>query len=227
MFSIFKRSYTIDDLNEFNRYYTINRSKFSIAIIDDEEFPYLKVIRDHGYQATKFDDITSTKQLVEYDIIICDVRDVGKSFGSKYEGGHLIQEISKNLPHKYLIAYSGSVFNPEYNKFFSLCDESVMKKGIDINDIINMLDRAIKSITNPTYQWKKTRAILEESGISSKEIANIESKYIKALVSRKTRILERKINKISASPIGKNDNIKLILNSLALFTGSLISNLSK
>ncbi|WP_420574636.1 hypothetical protein [Kordia sp.] len=225
MFSIFRKKYTIEDLVTVTDSYSMRRSSVNVAVIDDKEFPYLRILREHDYKITKFDDINSINQLANYDIIICDIRGVGKNFGSKYQGGHLIQEISKKFPHKYLIAYSGSVFKTDYNQFFKLCDESVMK-GKDVNDMVNLLDRASKEVRNPIYQWKKTRTVLENNKMPSDQIATIEKRFISSIMRRKIKIFEATIADYSTKSIS-NDSISLVLNSLAVFSGTLISNITK
>lgn len=219
-----RTNYTLDNLKQFSDSYTVKRHLLNVAVIDDEDFPYLQVLRQHDFRVTKFDDIQSVDQLSNFEIILCDIRGVGKSFGSKYGGGHLIEEISKKSPHKYLIAHSGSTFKTDFNKFFRLCDESVMK-GVDVNEMVNLLDRAAKAVNDPIYQWKKTRTALENNKVASDQISKFEQYYISSIVKRKSRKLEKEINKFSRKPIS-NETANRMLSSLALFSASLVSNLT-
>jgi hypothetical protein len=47
------------------------RSKFRIAVIDDEEFTPIAYLRRHGYDVTHFSDIDSIETIERFAIILC------------------------------------------------------------------------------------------------------------------------------------------------------------
>lgn len=119
--------------------------------------------------------------MVKFDIIICDIQGVGKNFGSKYEGGHLIKEINNKYPLKYLVAFSGKSFDMTYNQFFSLCD-TVMQKHADISEWTGCLDKATINLSDPIYIWKKARKMLLENQEDLNLVSKLEQAYLKSIV---------------------------------------------
>ncbi|HMG16869.1 MAG TPA: hypothetical protein VK590_15540 [Saprospiraceae bacterium] len=179
----FRKNYTIKDLQEIITLIGVNRDNFRIAIIDDQKIGLIKSLRQHSYRIDHFNDVINFDVLAKYDIIICDIQGVGKSLGSKYEGGHLIKEIRNFYPLKYIIAFSGKSFDVSYNKFFRLCDD-VMGKYVDVTSWTMCLDMAMKNINNPIYIWNKTRHLLLKGNIDIDTISKVEKGYIKAIIKR-------------------------------------------
>lgn len=73
------------------------RPRIRLLIIDDDDFPYMECLRRHGYSPTHVKDIDNIIDVEPYEIILCDIQGVGKKFGSRFEGAHLISEIKKKL----------------------------------------------------------------------------------------------------------------------------------
>src|SRR4051794_31715072 len=92
---------SINDLKGHNREFTANdRSRVEIAVIDDQEFPYLELLTRHGFRLRHFKDIDDIQAIHAYPIVLCDIKGVGKHFQSRYEGAHLISEFRKRYPAK-------------------------------------------------------------------------------------------------------------------------------
>src|SRR4051812_32693639 len=121
-FIIFGRPKQVSDLKD----HTINhsagslRSQIPILVVDDQEFPYLEVLRQHGFNLTFFNDISDVRQVNNFPVVVCDIKGVGKSFKSKYEGAHVIAEIKKYFPTKILIAFTAHMFDSSFNKYFAM-----------------------------------------------------------------------------------------------------------
>ncbi|MCG3164484.1 MAG: hypothetical protein POELPBGB_00238 [Bacteroidia bacterium] len=224
MLNIFKKHYKLEDISFIGNSVQINRSSIKIAVIEDNIFENLEQLRTHNFNITIFSDIENLNTLLDFEVIISDIRGVGKHFGSKLEGAHLIQEIHNKYPNKYLIAYSASTFNPTYNQYFKLCDETKRKSG-DVNDWVKSLDSAIKNIKDPLYQWEKTRQILIKNRVAIDVISNLERAYIKSFLKKKSKYLIKEAEEsksISDSPV-----VKIAIESITSFSASLISNLIK
>jgi hypothetical protein len=88
----------------------ILKQKTHIAVIDDEPFHRLEQLRTHGFNITELGDIKAIDQVGSYPIVVCDIKGVGKAFGSPLEGAHVLSEIRKTYPDKYLITFSGATF---------------------------------------------------------------------------------------------------------------------
>jgi len=191
---IWRKKYELTELNDIVNSVNIVRDETRIAIIDDQNIALIPRIKKHNYNITHFKDIENLNDLLKFNIIICDIQGVGKKFGSKYEGAHLISEIKKEFPLKYVIAFSGKSFDPTYNKFFKICDD-VMQKGSDINDWVDCLDLAIKNYINPIYNWESARRVFLEHNISLEEISKLEQAFIKTIMKNDITVYNKILHK--------------------------------
>lgn len=191
---IWNKKYELSELQKFMNSIKIDRDDYKIAIIDDQNIILIGKLKSHNFNVTHFKDVDNIHELKKYNIIICDIQGVGKKLGSKYEGAHLISEIKKEFPLKYLIAFSGKSFDPTYNKFFILCDD-VMQKGSDIKDWVECLDLAIKNNLDPIYNWEIARKVLLQQKTPLDKLSKIEQAYIKAILKNDTSYYNRLIAK--------------------------------
>ena len=219
---IFNKNYSLSDLENIKDQLRIKRSDYKIIVIEDKVFDYIEELRRHDFNIVLYDDIRNLSIISEFDIIVSDIKGVGKYLGSKLEGAHLIQEIHKRYPNKYLISYSVSRFDPTYNSYFSLCDLS-LKKGIDLNEWVNIFDQAIDRINDPIYQWDKTRKILIDNKVSLDTVSKLEKVYIKSVVKKKPEIFTKETKKISL----KSETSKIVFESISYFAATLISKFIK
>ena len=157
MYIIIGSPKTIRDLNGLtNLNIGEMRKKTRIAVIDDEPFAKRNILASHDYQIKEIGDLKDINAVSDYPIILCDIKGVGLHFASKYEGGHLIEEINKFYPNKVIIAYTGERFDPTFNRFFQIADRSI-KKDADNDDWENVLDDSLRIANDPIEQWKKIR----------------------------------------------------------------------
>lgn len=196
------------------------RSKLPIAIIDDEKFAYAELLRNLHFIITELGDIKDIKAVSEYEIVLCDIRGVGKAFGGAAQGGHVIHEIKLQYPYKYVIAYTAYTFDMNFQRYFDLCD-STIKKDADTEDWSKVLDRAIEEMFDPIKKWIRIRTILLKKGIELYDVFKLEQAYIKAISSKEPNLI-----KLAAEKIVSPDNtilLKLIGETLALFVEKLIA----
>lgn len=201
----------------------INRSKarslVSVAVIDDQDFKYLDTLKQHKYNIVKFDDIDDLTKIEPYDIIICDIKGVGKSFDSKFEGGHLIKEIKLRYPEKILVAYSGSKFDPTFQRFLKYSD-TTMSKNADSSEWSDKLDRSAEFFWNPKLRWNRIRLILLDRDVELGMILRLEQAYIKAVTLGKKDLVLEEIEKLGDL---KNDKIiKELITNLSIYVGKYI-----
>jgi hypothetical protein len=159
----------------------IRRHTVAICIIDDEKFVYLDLLIKHDFNIREIGDINDIKAVESYDIVLCDIKGVGKHFGSQFEGGHIIEEIKKLYPSKVLVAYSGQQFDPTFNKYYQLSDFCV-KKDINSDEWIEILDQSIKLIQDPVVQWKKIRENIIKLDISSYHLLKLEDEFVNKIM---------------------------------------------
>lgn len=188
---IFKKPKTIQSLHPPKVNPAKVRPNIQIAVIDDEPFPYMDILRQHRYNITKMDDLAEIQFVESYQIVICDIKGVGKAFGSRKEGAHLIEEMRKLYPAKVLIAYTGHTFDASYNGFFQMCDMT-LKKDIDSDDWVERLDEAIKIATDPKKRWMKIRDYLLEHNIPITTVAELEDEYV-SIIEKKQENFSSKV----------------------------------
>ncbi|MHB1274168.1 MAG: hypothetical protein ACYCZD_15655 [Rhodanobacter sp.] len=154
-----------------------------IAVIDDQPFSKIDVLRNHKFNITELGDIRSVDQVAEYSIIVCDIRGVGKSLSSDLEGAHLAAEIRKTYPDKYLISYSGAQFDITYNDPLRSVDASIAKDA-PTEQWVAVLERGLETVTNPRERWVRLRRNLLDRGVEVHEVFDLEQGFIKAIEKR-------------------------------------------
>lgn len=188
------------------------RRQIEILVIDDEEFTVGKKLEANNFHLTYKKDISNIKDVSEYQIILCDIRGVGVELDTKYEGAFIIKEIKINYPTKQVVAYTGSNYDASYNDFLRYADE-IVKKGLDAEEWIDILDEEIDKCIDPIYQWKKIRFKLLENGASILDVAKLESAYVAAVKKKSFDDFEHLANRMS--PQG-SAFIKDLLSSAAI-----------
>ncbi len=212
MYFIIGKPHSIFDLNgHFETDVNKNRKETSIGIIDDEIFPKTNTLRNHDFNIRELGDINDIKATLAYQIVLCDIKGVGKSFGSVFEGGHIIEEIHKYYPNKVIIAYTGERLDPTYNKYLSIADQ-ILSKDTKDDEWINILDDALEIVHNPIEQWRKARKRLLELSISSNDLMRVEDIFVESHL-KKSNLFEK--NKYVN--IMKSDIKAVILNIAASF----------
>jgi hypothetical protein len=88
------------------------RDTVKIAVVDDQPFSPEQNLRNAGFRVDSIGDIKNIEELEPYQIILCDLQGVGAHFDSKYQGGFIINEIKRNYPEKFVIAYTGGSLDP-------------------------------------------------------------------------------------------------------------------
>ena len=131
---------------------SVERRGTRIAVIDDEPFTRAAALRASGFDLIELGDIRSIESVSSYSVIICDIRGVGATFESKFEGAHVISEIRKIFPDKYLIAFTGMTYDATYNDKLAKADVSATK-DIDTEAWTQILENGIREVTDPTRRW--------------------------------------------------------------------------
>lgn len=193
MFSILKKPLDISSVTQdaLSRI-AIDRTKVKILVIDNVPFAYFDILRRHHYDITKWDNINDIRSVSEYEVILSDIKDVGQTLSPILQGAHVIQEIRKMFPAKYIIAYSSHTFEPEYNMYFGYADK-IARKDYDSDDWINDLDEAISICTNPIEMWEriKKRLIAKKTQLSI--IVKIEDAYVRSINKQQDCISKNRI----------------------------------
>lgn len=168
--------FSLSDLSQIKR-------GTQIAVIDDQPFKRADALRRHGFNILEVGDIRSIDQVAAYPIVVCDIRGVGVHFDSSLEGAHLISEIRKSYPDKFLVTYSGAQFDVSYNQSLKSVDLSI-EKDASTEKWVAILDEGVSVANCPRRRWLRFRSMLLSRGIELHDVFRLEQGYIKAIESR-------------------------------------------
>lgn len=163
MFEKFLSYRGVEDLADWQRKTSTVRSEqqkranVKIAVIDDQAFSPQQNLRNAGYSIEEIGDIKNISEVEPYQIVLCDLQDVGAHFQSKYQGGFLIDEIKKSYPEKFVIAYTGGSLDLTVVNYASEAADAFVRKDADIYEWRNTLDDLIDSISDPVDVWRRQR----------------------------------------------------------------------
>lgn len=187
-------NYQISELNGEQILKEITLSKLKrevdILIIDDEDFPLLDDLKKHEFNIEYKKDITTLKDVEPYPIVLCDIHGVGKFLGSDKEGAYLVSQIKEKYPSKIVISYTADTTAPSVQKYLH-CADNVMAKGTSIEDWAELLNDSVKKIANPVHVWKKLQTDLLKENVSTRDIAFLEDKFVKAIKTGKYESLKK------------------------------------
>jgi len=162
-------------------------------VIDNEPFLNAEFLRNNDFVVKELGDIKDIHAVADYPIVACDIMDVGTAFGSSIGGAHLVSEIKKLYPDKYVIAYSGaSAFGPEFHAPMGQADIFV-RRGSPIEEWVRSLDEAIQTLGDPRRYWRRVRRVLLDHEVSLLEILLIEDAFIRSIQRDDSFILEREL----------------------------------
>lgn len=165
------------------------KQRVSVAVIDDEPFLKADALRSHGFSITELGgDVKSVDQVMAYPVVVCDIKGVGRAFGSSYEGAHVLSEIRKTFPDKYLISYSGMQYDVSYNHSLSKADASATKDA-PAEYWVALLEAALKAVGDPKERWVRFRRTLVDKGLDAFEVFKLEQAFIKSLKARDKSVM--------------------------------------
>jgi hypothetical protein len=162
-----------------------------ILVIDDQEFDYFKDLQKYDFNIRWKEDLTELSDAAEYDIILCDIRGVGKFLNSKYVGANLIKELRVKYPNKIIVAYTAETYEADFEPFLGFATHVIAKGTYTIEAWVSLLEKYVKELADPVEQWKKTRKKLLDAGVSTIDIAKYESAYVKAVKRKEYESLKK------------------------------------
>ena len=152
-----------------------------ILVIDDKEFSFLEALRKHEFSIQQKNDLTHLSDAAEYDVILCDIRGVGKFLESEYEGANLIKALKTKYPNKVILAYTANEYDARFQKYLDYADGIAPKGPYGLEDWVSLLEETLNDCADPVKQWERTRKQLLKANVSTIEVAKYESQYVKAV----------------------------------------------
>lgn len=175
------------------------KRRFRIGVLDDEPFVQADALRAHGFQLVELGgDIKSVEQVEAYPIVICDIKGVGRAFGSKYEGAHVLSEIRKAYPDKYLVAFTGMTYDASYNEKLNTADKSATKDA-PIDLWTQTLETALLAVGDPRERWIRLRPTLLNRGVELFDLLMLEQAFIRAIRERDARRFNERVRSLPIS----------------------------
>lgn len=198
------------------------KTKIEIAILDDNPFAPRDSLLNHNFRIRELGpDIRSTDQIASYPIIICDVRGVAKALGSPLEGAHLISEIRKSYPDKFLISYTGETYSLPITNALTAADKRLAKDE-PLEVWIKTLETGLGEISNPKKRWIRLRSALLARGVELFDVFKLEQALIKSIKERDPNLLSGKAKDLGISVEAKDLVIKFTATALASLIGSAL-----
>ncbi len=198
------------------------KSRVEIAVLDDNPFSRKEALTSNKFRITELGpDIRSLDQISAYPIVVCDVSGVGRAFGSKLEGAHVVTEIRKTYPDKYLVAYTGLTFSLAMTNALTAADKRV-EKDASVDAWIQILEIGINEIINPRNRWIRMRRALLERGVDLFFVFKLELAFIKAVQMKDSEILAKEAQSLLVSQEIKDLVIKFSATAVAALIGTAI-----
>ena len=198
------------------------KSKIEIAVLDDKPFAPKDSLVSHGFRIRELGpDIRSTDMISSYPIVICDVRGVGKAFGSSLEGAHLVSEIRKDYPDKYIVSYTGETYSLPLTNALAAADKRLAKDD-SIDVWTKTLESGLNEVSNPRNRWIRLRTALLSRGVELHHVFDLEQALIKAVHAGKPEILNNKATSAEISAEAKDLVIKFSATALATLISSAL-----
>lgn len=176
----------LDTLNSLKtaslKFRKIERKDVKIALIDDEEFPYLRILQKHKFNIDVFKDASNIEAFGNYDIVLCDIQGVGKELNENYQGAYLLKEIYERFPSIVLMSYTGYATDITFNKYLQYAEYS-MRKDAESEEWVEKLDQAITLVSDPENRWVRTRDLLLKRDVSLFELALLEDEFVHRILN--------------------------------------------
>lgn len=182
---IIDRMYVIEDLRKSKKNFNITpqRKMPFICVIDDNDFPCLTQVKNSGYEHIDVHyDFTKLSDYEKYDIILCDIADVGKNYSRKEQGLAIAKDLKKNYPFKKIFIYSGNI-SSDYGELPD--DIKIIPKHYAPLEIINTLDSAASYLWNPIKAWTIIEIEMNKANLCNKNKAYIEDLFVRSILDGK------------------------------------------
>lgn len=198
------------------------KRQVEIAVLDDNSFEPKEALLHHKFRITELGpDIRSLDIVSTFPIIVCDVAGVGRAFGSSLEGAHLVNEIRKAYPDKFLIGYTGLIHSVATTNALTAADKR-MAKDESIEAWIKNLEVGMNEVVNPRNRWIRMRRALLERGVELFDVFKLEQAFIKAVRQRKPDALANEVRELGVTQEIKDLIIKFSATAVATLIGTAL-----
>ncbi|MEA3031361.1 MAG: hypothetical protein QOG13_2686 [Sphingomonadales bacterium] len=185
------------------------RAAIPIAVIDDEQFKPEHNLKNVGYNITFLGDIKDIREVTEYNIILCDLQGVGRHIDNRKQGAFIIDEIKRNHPEKFVLAYTGGSLDDQITVQAQLYADYFIRKDADMDEWRDKLDEVIGVLANPIEVWRRQRVAMIAADVNTLDILKLEDAYVRAIQASD---VTKYVNFVREAPLGSD--VRAIANSL-------------
>lgn len=196
--------------------------RVEIAVLDDNAFAPKEALLTHKFRIIELGpDIRSLDQISTYPVIICDVAGVGRAFGSNLEGAHVVTEIRKIHPDKFIMAYTGMTYSLAMTNALTAADKR-MEKDASVEAWVQTLEFGINEVMNPRNRWVRMRRALLDRGVELFDVLKLEQAFIKSVLRQSPDVLENEARSLGVSQEVKELVAKFSATAIADLVGKAI-----
>lgn len=157
------------------------RSAVRIAVLDDQPFAPQTNLQNYGYNIRPIGDIKRLDEISSFHLVLCDIMGVGRHFDAKLQGASLIAEIKEAYPEKVVVAYTGAAMTDRAARLASERADQILKKDVDIEQWIAVLDDLGRDAIDPYAIWNKLRLRFFELEVPTSDILLLEDAYVRSI----------------------------------------------
>lgn len=156
-------------------------ARVRMLVIDDQEFPYLKLFRRDGYNIDKWRDVTRLVDIEQgkFDLILLDLQGVGRGISGADQGLGVLKHIKNVRPMQLVVAYSNAEFPLKYKPFFDLAD-GVLQKSDDYGDFKRKVDDLLKGHFSVGFHIGQVEQKFTEMGLSGRKGARLAKRVVRS-----------------------------------------------
>lgn len=196
------------------------RPRIRVAIIDNQPFPFSDALEAEGCQVQVFDDYSSKIsqrnekhkiiQLTNFDVIVCDIHDIGAQIFPGSEGISVLEDLRKKHPLKVIVAYTadpGAILTRLKKQ--STIDRTFAKEwGVD--DFLFNFREVLDIFTSPKDRWAFIQHRLTHLGLSQHKISSVQKVFVEnallcQMLSSRTTYNESHLQQVIADSTAKID----------------------
>jgi CheY-like chemotaxis protein len=155
-------------------------ARVRILVIDDQDFPYVKLFKRDGYNIERWKDVGKLTQVEQgdYDLILLDLQGVGSAISVSEQGLGVLRHIKKVRPTQLVIAYSNAQFPLQYQSFFELAD-GVLQKSADYLDFKRKVDELLQAHFSVGFQIRRIEREFSQAGLSPDKGAKLARRALR------------------------------------------------
>jgi CheY-like chemotaxis protein len=194
-----------DDLHVDRLRAKIGERTVSVAVIDDEPFPYLDPLEQLGYEVKVFNDYTRPKKqnsqklkaesFANFDIILCDIHGVGQAAFHELEGLQVMKVLREQFPFKVIVAYTGTPGDIASKLKPPSTVDGIFAKEWGIDDFLTNFSAVSEIFRMPAKRWTFLKRRLEHLEVGEAKIEQLRDSFVRyhlmcQLLTRKTSLTE-------------------------------------